>query len=387
MKKIITVIFLIMTVFTATGCVQEATVIPVANLTGRIKVPPGKLPTGIRVSIAGYNDKNSWVDSEGDFSIDLDESGRYLMVARGKDFDVNYQWVDVVLEEENKASDLYLDEKVVGEALWIVTKVDYPDSQYFKLHPEDPTWAQEDYDMYDDGSHGDKIANDGIFTLRLTNLQTGSQLYSFKGTDDEGEEKIIGDPHDESSRLGEDEIYIPATTLKLARGTVTSDLTGVNYSEVVLATKKGSRSINVDSDGGYNMSMEGNGKEYLVFRSPNFHIRTIPVDLSTVPVYDVPTVTLSSKKSGEVKLMLIKTDFASVSEPKVVADFTNWQPQQMYDDGTHGDEAAGDGVYTNLFTGIAPGYHKYAFNITADSQVKDPYQESGDSQYSIVQVK
>ncbi|MEW6712886.1 MAG: choice-of-anchor X domain-containing protein, partial [Candidatus Riflebacteria bacterium] len=76
-----------------------------------------------------------------------------------------------------------------------------------------------------------------------------------------------------------------------------------------------------------------------------------------------------------------------VTNPVVVADFTNWQPQQMYDDATNGDEVAGDGVYTRLFTGIAPGYHKYAFNITDTSQVKDPYQESGDSEYSIILVK
>jgi hypothetical protein len=133
--------------------------------------------------------------------------------------------------------------------------------------------------------------------------------------------------------------------------------------------------------------MEGNGREYLVFRSSNLHIRAVPVDLSTVTVYDVPPTTLSSKKAGEVKIILVKSDFAEVEDPVVVTDFTNWQPQQLYDDGTNGDEVAGDGVYTRLFTGVAPGYHKYAFNIKEDSQVKDPYQESGDSDYSIILVK
>jgi hypothetical protein len=116
-------------------------------------------------------------------------------------------------------------------------------------------------------------------------------------------------------------------------------------------------------------------------------MRSIPVDLSTIPVYDVPVTTLSAKKSGEVRLMMIKSDFSETVNPMAVADFTNWQPQQLYDDGTNGDEVAGDGVYTRLFTGVAPGYHKYAFNITTTSQVKDPYQESGDSEYSIILVK
>jgi len=38
-------------------------------------------------------------------------------------------------------------------------------------------------------------------------------------------------------------------------------------------------------------------------------------------------------------------------------------------------------------TGVAPGYHKYAFNVTTTAQVRDPYEESGDSQYSILLVK
>ncbi|MDN5280065.1 MAG: hypothetical protein PWR01_4030, partial [Clostridiales bacterium] len=251
-----------------------------------------------------------------------------------------------------------------------------------------PLWSPESQKMYDDGTHGDKLANDGIYTLRLTNLKTGSQLYSFKYTEEDGDEKTDEkDPHREGYRESSSEIIIPESTVKLARGNVVSDLTGINYSEVKLSTKKGSRTIFCDSDGGYSMPMEGNGREYLVFRSSNLHIRAIPVDLTTVTVYDVPTTTLSSKKSGEVKMIMVKSDFAEVTNPVVVADFTNWQPQQMYDDGTNGDEVAGDGVYTRLFTGVAPGYHKYAFNITETSQVKDPYQESGDSDYSIVLVK
>ncbi|MEW6713173.1 MAG: choice-of-anchor X domain-containing protein, partial [Candidatus Riflebacteria bacterium] len=244
-------------------------------------------------------------------------------------------------------------------------------------------------EMFDDGTHGDKLANDGIFTLRLTNLKTGSQQYSLKYLEEGSETPKTGikDPHREGERNSYSELIIPESTVKLARGQVTSDLTGINYSEVKLSTKKGSRTIFCDSDGVYSMPMEGNGREYLVFRSANLHIRAIPVDLTTVTVYDVPTTTLSSKKSGEVKLIMVKSDFAEVTNPVVVADFTNWQPQQMYDDATNGDEVAGDGVYTRLFTGIAPGYHKYAFNITDTSQVKDPYQESGDSEYSIILVK
>lgn len=390
MKKLILTLTLISAALFSTGCIQEALVVPVATITGQIIVPAGKVATGVQVTIAGDSGhtESTYADENGDFSLEVKKSGRYLIFARGRHFDINYQWVDAKLEKTVTMSPIVLDEKIVGEALWMATTLDYSNgARSISLKPENPSWATDTYQMYDDGTHGDKLANDGIFSLRMSNLTTGSQLYSLVVTDVDGKVSTFADPHQESERLHKSEIIIPESTVKLARGKVTSDLVGVNYSEVKLATKKGSRAINLDSDGSYNMSMEGNGKEYLVFRSPSFDIKAIPVDLTTVPVYDVPTTTLSVKKGGQVKLILIKTDFAQVTDPVVVADFTSWQPQQMYDDATHGDEVAGDGVYTRTFTGIAPGYHKYAFNITETNQVRDPYQESGDSQYSIILVK
>jgi hypothetical protein len=387
MKKTILFMVLVLMAISTTGCIQESLVIPVATVSGKIVVPAGKVPTGIKVTVAGES-TYSYVNEKGEYNLEFRRSGRFLLIARGRDFDVNYAWVDAEIEETVTAPDISLDEKIVGEALWIATIVDFPGAYNFEVTSISPLWSPESQKMYDDGTHGDKLANDGIYTLRLTNLKTGSQLYSFKYTEEDGDEKTDEkDPHREGYRESSSEIIIPESTVKLARGNVVSDLTGINYSEVKLSTKKGSRTIFCDSDGGYSMPMEGNGREYLVFRSSNLHIRAIPVDLTTVTVYDVPTTTLSSKKSGEVKMIMVKSDFAEVTNPVVVADFTNWQPQQMYDDGTNGDEVAGDGVYTRLFTGVAPGYHKYAFNITETSQVKDPYQESGDSDYSIVLVK
>ncbi|GAB4281407.1 MAG: hypothetical protein Kow0029_26480 [Candidatus Rifleibacteriota bacterium] len=386
MKKAILLLALLLIAFGTTGCIQEALVIPVATVTGTVVVPAGKVPTGIKVTVAGES-TYAYVNEKGVYTLEFKKSGRFLLVARGRDFDVNYTWVDAEIEKTVTAPDISVDEKIVGEGLWIATLVDFPDATGFSVKSESPVWSPQSEKMYDDGTHGDKLANDGIYTLRLTNLKTGSQLYSLTYTKEDGSESTTSDPHKEGYRNSLSELVIPESTVKLARGKVTSDLTGINYSEVKISTKKGSRTIFCDSDGAYSMPMEGNGREYLVFRSTNLHIRAIPVDLTTVTVYDVPTTTLSAKKSGEVKLIMIKSDFAEVTNPVVVADFTNWQPQQMYDDGTNGDEVAGDGVYTRLFTGVAPGYHKYAFNITDTSQVKDPYQESGDSEYSIILVK
>lgn len=387
MKKTVMAVVLMLMAFATTGCVQESMVIPVATVTGKVVVPPGKVPTGTKITVAGESGTSAWVNDKGQYSLEFRKTGRFLLIARGRDFDVNYAWVDAVTEQTVSAPDISLNEKIVGEAQWIATLVDFPEATEFKVGSIDPAWTQLTEKMYDDGTHGDKLANDGIFTLRLTNLRTGSQQYVIKYIHTDGSEKSEKDPHRENERNFNSEIYIPESTVKLARGYVTSDLTGVNYSEVKLATKKGSRSMNLDSDGGYSFAMEGNGREYLVFRSASFNIRAIPVDLSTVTLLEVPTVTLSAKRGGEIKMILVKSDFSEVTNPSVVGDFTNWQPQQMYDDATNGDEVAGDGVYTRVFTGIAPGYYKYAFNITATNQVKDPYQESGDSTYSIIQVK
>ncbi|HOT28347.1 MAG TPA: carboxypeptidase-like regulatory domain-containing protein [Candidatus Ozemobacteraceae bacterium] len=383
----------------STGCIQEALVIPVATVKGKVVVPAGQTPLGIRVTVAGNPNVKSYVNEKGEYKLEFTRAGRYLLVARGANFDVDFIWVDAILEETVTASDISLSEKITGEAKWIATTVDFPGATNFKIKSINPKWATDTVAMTDDGSGGDKYAGDGIYTLRLRNLPTGSQLYTLlytgkapEDSDDEDKDEIKErdakkDPHHENERIGNSEIIVPEPAMKLARGYVSSSLTGVNYSEVVLGTKMGARKMNVNSDGYFSIPMEGNGREYLAFRSPSFHIRVIPVDLSTTPIYEVPTVTLSAKAAGEATFMLIKSDFQTVTNPTVVADFTNWQPQSLYDDGTHGDATAGDGVYTLVKTGVAPGYHKYAFNVTATSQVRDPYEESGDSQYSILLVK
>lgn len=386
MKKTLLIICLLLVLFTATGCIQKKLVIPVATIKGKIVVPPGRVPTGVKITIAGES-SFAYANERGEYSLELRKSGKFLLIARNRKFDLNYVWVDSVLEDEVEAPDIVLDDKIVGEALWIATLIDFENAKTIELVPQDPTWEEQYYKLYDDGTNGDKLENDGIYMLRLTNLRTGSQLYSLRITDENGKTSIVRDPHREGTRNSKSEIIIPESPVKLARGYITSDLVGVNYSEVKISTKKGSRNMFADSDGGYSMTMEGTGREYLVFRSPNFHIRAIPVDLSTVPLYEVPITTLSSKKSGELKMVLIKSDFAEVTNPTVVGDFTDWHPEQLYDDGTNGDEVAGDGVYTRTFTRVKPGYHKYAFNITDTNQVKDPYQESGDVKYSIIQVK
>lgn len=387
MKKAFLTVFIILTAVFSSGCIQESLVIPVAIIKGKVVVPPGQISRGVKITVAGTS-YSAYADDRGEYSIELRKSGRYLLVARGRSFDVGYTWVDAETEKTATPPDISLSTKIVGEALWIASIVDFPQATAFNLVSVSPVWSPDKVKMYDDGSHGDLLANDGIYSVRLTNLTTGSQQYKFELSKADGSTETQSDPHQEYTRNGNSEIYILESTVKLARGYVTSDLNSVNYSEVKLATKKGSRSMYLDSDGGYSFAMEGNGREYLVFRSSNFNIRAIPIDLSTVTLYEVPPTTLSAKKGGELKVILVASDFVDVSNPTVVGSFKGWSnPQQLYDDGTNGDEVAGDGVYTRLFTGIAPGYYQYAFNINSENQVKDPYQESGDETYSIIGVK
>jgi hypothetical protein len=388
MKKTLMAILLFCVAVMSGGCVQEALVVPVAVVNGKIVVPPGQVPLGVKITVAGMSSAVAYAGDSGKYSIELRKSGRFLLIARGRDFDVGYTWVDVELEKTVDAPNISLSGKIVGEALWVASIVDFPDATDFSIKSVDPVWQPVSAKMYDDGSHGDLLANDGIFTLRVNNLTTGSQQYSLEYTKADGKTETKMDPHRENTRNGYSEQYVLESTVKLARGYVTSDLNSTDYSKVKLATKKGSRSMFLNTDGGYSFAMEGNGREYLVFRSTDFHIRAIPIDLSTVTLYDVPTIAISSKRPGELKVVLVASDFADVKDPTVVGTFKGWnQPQQLYDDGTNGDDAAGDGVYTRLFTGIAPGTYEYAFNINKDNQVKDPYQESGNSTYSMIGVK
>ena len=389
MKKKVFALLLALTALSITGCssIQGKYAQPVATVSGKIQVPDGQVPTGVKVTVAGQSIDGAYVNSYGYYNIEFPESGRYLLIAHGENFDPAYVWVDAKIEETVKAENIKMSQKITGEALWIASLLDFPDAKSISVKAISPTWTQGTVAMNDDGVNGDLIANDGIYSLRMTNITSGYQQYSFVWTDANGKSNTSEDKHAESFFNRNSTVYIPETAVKQVKGKVTSDLTGVNYSEIKLATKKGSRSTSLNSDGSYTFAMEGSGREYLAFRSENFHIKVVPVDLSSVNVLEAPDITLASKQSGQLKVMLIASDFAKCENPTVVGDFTNWQPMQLYDDGTYGDDTAGDGVYTRMFTGVSAGYHKYAFNITENNQVKDPYQESGDTSYSIIKVK
>jgi len=262
MKKTLMTILLFLMAASFSGCIQESLVIPVAVVKGKIVVPPGQVPLGVKITVAGMSSASAYADDSGGYSFELNKSGRFLLKKHGRDFDVNYAWVDVETEKTVSAPDISLDTKIVGEALWVASIVDFPDATSFSIKSIEPVWSPVSAKMYDDGSHGDLLANDGIYTLRQTGLVTGSQQYAIEYTKSDGSTVTDkSDPHEENKRNSKSELYIIESTVKLARGDVTSDLNSVDYSAVKLATKKGSRSMFLNTDGSYSFAMEGNGIE------------------------------------------------------------------------------------------------------------------------------
>ena len=53
MKKRLMALFLTLLALVTTGCIQEALVIPVATVTGKVVVPSGKVSTGVKITVAG----------------------------------------------------------------------------------------------------------------------------------------------------------------------------------------------------------------------------------------------------------------------------------------------------------------------------------------------
>ena len=259
-------------VFGTTGCVQEALVEPVGTITGKVIVPAGKDPLGIHITVAGNPGIAAYCNELGEYKLEFRKGGRYLLVARSRYYDVDFTWVDASIDETNKAPDIIVNEKIVSEAKFIATIVDYPDATGFKIKSLSPTWATTSVSLYDDGTHGDKYANDGVFTTRVTNLVSGYQTYQLTWTGPDGD-KTVNDPHQEEALSGKSLIVIPAPATKIAQGKVVTSLTKVNFAEIALMSKGGSRKIFLNSDGSYSMPMEGNGREYLVFRSPDFFQR------------------------------------------------------------------------------------------------------------------
>lgn len=388
MKKII-FMFMLMTiaVFNA-GCIQEKTFVPVSVIKGTIKVPSGKVATGVKIRVAGESNY-AYANEKGAYSIEMKKEGHFLLMAYGIDFDVNFAWVDSVLEDTVTAPDIRLNSKIVGESIWMANTVDYPNASAFKIKAISPSW-QSDEKMYDDGTHGDIVAGDGIFTLRKNNLISGLQQYKIVSTEN-GSDKTSNDPNAEQYYNSNSTIYIAESSVKTVSGYVTAEAATDVFSTVKVASNKGARSVYANSSGQFTFDVQGTGKEYLVFRSPSFEIQTKVIDLSKSSTLNVGEISLTPKVARRVKMVCIRSEFSDASgEPFVMGDFNNWRQDQMFDDGTYGDEVAGDGVYTRVYEDVSyTGSEslKYQFCVNGTSKVRDPYEESHDGDYSTITMK
>lgn len=388
MKKII-FLFMLMTIAVFnTGCIQEKSFVPVSIITGTIKVPSGKIATGVKIRVAGEG-VSAYANEKGSYSIEMKKEGHFLLMAYGVDFDVNFTWVDAKLENSVTAPNISLNSKVVGEAVWMANTVDYPNASGFKVKAISPTW-QSDEQMYDDGTHGDIVAGDGIYTLRKNNLISGLQQYKIVSVEN-GSDKANNDPNAEQYYSGNSTIYIAESSVKTVSGYVIASASTDVYSTVKVASNKGSRSVYANSSGQFTFDVQGSGDEYLVFRSPSFDIHAQKVDLSHSSTMNVGEVNIAPKLARRVKMICIRSEFSDASgEPFVMGDFNNWRQDQMFDDGTYGDEVPGDGIYTRVYEDVSyTGSEtlKYQFCLNGVSKVRDPYEESHDGDYSTITMK
>lgn len=384
-KRIIFMLFLLAAITINTGCIQKKAVIPVSIISGKIVVPEGKMPTGVKVRVAGEG-TYGYANERGDYKIEMRKEGRFLLVARGMDFDVNYAWVEAELEKTVKAPDIKLDKKVVGEAIWHANIIDFPDAKDFSIKSVNPVWSVNTVKMYDDGTHGDVLSGDGIYTLRLDNLVTGQQQYKLVAGG-----KEVNDPNAEQVISGNSSIYIPESALKTVTGFVTSETASDVYASIKVATNRGARSAFLNTAGQYNFAVQGHGTEYLVFRSHNFDAKAIPVDLSKVATLDVGETKLNAKAPKRVKIICIRSEFNDAKgEPVVMGDFNGWRQDQLFDDGTYGDEVAGDGIYTRVYENVTytgSTSLKYHFCVNGEDTVRDPYEEGNDGTYSTISIQ
>jgi hypothetical protein len=384
-KKITLMILALVAVVLNTGCIQEKTVIPVSVITGKIVVPEGKVATGVKVRVAGEG-TYAFANEKGVYEIEMRKEGRFLLMARGVDFDINYVWVDTELEKTVSAPDIKLNSKIVGEAIWMANLIDYPDAKEFSVKSINPVWGTQVEKMYDDGTHGDSLSGDGIYTLRKNNLVSGYQQYKIVAGGKES-----NDPNSEQTLNGNSTLYIPESALKTVTGYITSAASTNVYASVKVATNKGARSAFLNSAGQYNFAVQGNGTEYLVFRSHNFDVKAIPIDLSKVTTLDNGPTQIEAKVAKRVKMICIKSEFSdAVGSPVVMGDFNNWRQDQMFDDGTYGDEVANDGIYTRVYDNVTytgSSTLKYHFCVNGTDTVRDPYEEGNDGTYSTVTMQ
>lgn len=384
-KKIIFMLFLLSTIIINTGCIQKKAVIPVSIISGKITVPEGSLATGVKVRVAGEG-TYAYANERGEYKIEMRKEGRFLLVARGMNFDVNYTWAEAELEKTTTAPSISLNKKVVGEAIWHANIIDYPNAKDFSIKSVNPSWNTKSVKMYDDGTHGDVLSGDGIYTLRLDNLVSGQQQYKLVAGGKEG-----NDPNAEQNISGNSSIYIPESALKTVTGFVTSETSSDVYASVKLATNRGARSTFLNTAGQYNFAVQGNGTEYLVFRSPNFDAKAVAIDLSKVATLDVGETKITAKTPQRVKIICIRSEFNDAKgEPVVMGDFNGWRQDQLFDDGTYGDEVAGDGIYTRVYDNVTytgSTSLKYHFCVNGEDTVRDPYEEGNDGTYSTISIQ
>lgn len=204
----------------STGCIQEMSLEPeTAAVKVTYVIPVDQSPIGIRTSIAGTGAtpaQNDWAfaDENGDTTVLTHRLGPTFIVARSDRHDPAYAPVDVaewgktytVTSMVGSGGTTSVNPpaptlKTTGEILLVFFEQDWSygpvtsvqvlgeDSHFQPLTGLRP--------MYDDGTNGDFVAEDGVWSLRTT-VATTSYGYGFvvNGHSD----RVLRDPHEEVHR-------------------------------------------------------------------------------------------------------------------------------------------------------------------------------------------
>lgn len=398
MKKIGLYLMVFATALLSYGClgqpIQSYLIEPRAFVKGKVAVPPGKDPLGVKVQVAGKdasvkyfeNPYFTYADENGNFSLELRNGGRYLLFARGRDFNINYGWVDAILEQSVTATDITLTEKVMGEALFMASLVDLEEVDTPTVCIKAPETATGTFPMYDDGTHGDRVPGDKVWTCLLNGLTSGRIEYKLKNKG-----KEITDTYQEMTLNENSVINVKPSQVRQVQGDIlllnsSGSERLANFQGLSVSCNRGTRSATVNSDGTFQLPISGPGKVPLVFKGSAFEKKAILVDVSSEGNVVVPTVVLQEKKTGEARFIVTTADFPGMTTPKILGDFSSYAPVALYDDGTHGDEVAGDGVFTLLSRNLTSGILTYQI-MPFDLAMRDPYEEGSADVSSTVLVR
>ena len=230
-QKIIAKSILLLMIVTGGLCAASGCSVQQASLADEISIveityeqPDSDSPVGIRTTIAGTGERVTvndydFADETGRTSIKTSYMQNTYVVGRSARHDAGYGYVEILEEGETYSVESLvstsgttsdnppmLNLKTPGEALFIFVSQDWPFGPVtdVKVVGEESHFNPENgmHQLYDDGTNGDLVADDGVWSVRMT---PGGSDYGYGFVINEHTDTVYRDPHEEHSRIYVDE--------------------------------------------------------------------------------------------------------------------------------------------------------------------------------------